>query len=364
MTARVALVLASATGGIGRHVASLAGGLVSRGLRVTVYGPAATAERFGFAGEFVPVEIPASPRLRDASAVAALRRALAVRRPDVVHAHGLRAGLVAGWARPVRVPLVVTWHNPVPVAGGLRGRLAETMAARVARSAQITLGASADLVARALALGGTDVRLGPVAAPELVATKDRAKVRGELGIPPEAPLILSVGRLHPQKGYAILIEAAVRWRRREPAPVVAIAGTGPLYMALASQISSSRSPVLLLGHRNDVADLLGAADLAVVSSVWEARQLFAQEALRAGLPLVATQVGGLPELVGDAALLVAPGDVDALDAGVGRMLDDPALAAAYAERARDQVRQWPTEEQTVEQVMAVYAELTGLPVAG
>ncbi len=364
MTAQVALVIASSTGGIGRHIESLSAGLVRQGLRVTVYGPAATAERFEFAGDFVPVEIPASPQLRDARAVSALRRALAARRPDVVHAHGLRAGLVAGWARPAGVPLVVTWHNPVPAGRGLRGRLLRAMAARVARSARVTLGASADLVACATELGGTDVRLGPVAAPELVARRKPARVREDLGIAPDAPLIVSVGRLHPQKGYALLVEASTRWRTRRPAPVVAIAGTGPLYMTLAAQISNTRAPVLLLGYREDVADLLAAADLAVVSSVWEARQLFAQEAMRAGVPLVATAVGGLPDLVGDGGLLVPPGDADALDAAVTRMLDDPALAAGHRERSLERARQWPTEAQTVAQVAAVYAELTGLPVGG
>jgi glycosyltransferase involved in cell wall biosynthesis len=364
MTVRVALVLASSTGGIGRHVASLAAGLTGLGASVTVYGPAATAEQFAFAGDFVPVEIPASPRPRDVAAVAALRRALLARRPDVVHAHGLRAGLVAGWARPAGVPLVVTWHNPVPSATGLRGRLTQAMAVRVARSAQVTLGASADLLAQAAALGAADTRLGPVAAPERVASRGRTQIREELRVAPDAPLILSVGRLHPQKGYHTLVEASVRWRRREPAPVVAIAGTGPLYMPLAQQASRERAPVILIGYREDVGDLLGAADLAVVASVWEARQLFAQEAMRAGVPLVATRVGGLPDLVGDAAVLVEPGDVGALDAAVTRLLDDPALAAGYAERGLKRAQDWPTEARTIEQVAAVYAELTGAPVGG
>src|SRR6185503_11200070 len=103
-----------------------------------------------------------------------------------------------------------------------------------------------------------------------------------------------------------------------------IAGTGPAYRQLAAQILSARAPVTLLGHRDDVGDLLAAADLAVVTSVWEARQFFAQEAMRAGTPLVATSVGGLPDLVGDAARLVPPGDVDALDVAVRELLGDPA----------------------------------------
>jgi glycosyltransferase involved in cell wall biosynthesis len=272
--------------------------------------------------------------------------------------------LIASWARPDRIPLVVTWHNAL-LASGLRGRALTLMQRRVARSAQITLAASADLVTRAVQLGGRDVRLGAVAAPELAAPlRSPAAVREELGIPQDAPLLLSVGRLHPQKRYDVLVEAAARWRDRRPAPVLAIAGTGPDYMPLAAQISASRAPVTLLGHRTDVADLLGAADLAVVSSDWEARQLFAQEALRAGVALVATAVGGLPELVGDAAVLIPPGDTGALDAAVTRLLDDPELRARYAARGRVQSGSWPTETQMVDQIAAVYAELTGLPVAG
>lgn len=355
----VALVLGSSTGGIGAHVASLAAGLTVAGARVTVCGPAATEAQFGFTKRgagFVAVEIPASPRVRDAEVVLALRRALAAAAVDVVHAHGLRAGFVASLARAAR-PLVVTWHNVVGGVG-VRGRVNRVVEGRVARAADVTLGASADLVERAVALGARDARLAEVAAPTLPPRRrSPARVRRELGVPTGAPLVLSVGRLHPQKGYDVLVAAAARWRQLRPAPRVVIAGRGPAYLALTTQISEERAPVLLLGHRTDVADLLGAADLAVVTSIWEARQLFAQEALAAGVPLVATRVGGLPDLVGDAAVLVPAGDVDALDAAVRQLLGDAQLRRAYAERGPAQARTWPTERDTVDQVRGVYAEL-------
>jgi glycosyltransferase involved in cell wall biosynthesis len=120
--------------------------------------------------------------------------------------------------------------------------------------------------------------------------------------------------------------------------------------------------VTLLGHRDDVADLLAAADLAVVSSVWEARQLFAQEAMRAGVPLVATAVGGIPELLGDAAVLVPAGEVDALDRAVRELLADPAARVRYARAAHAQAATWPTSAQTLAQVQEVYAQLS--PAAG
>jgi glycosyltransferase involved in cell wall biosynthesis len=274
-----------------------------------------------------------------------------------VHAHGLRAGLVAGLARP-GVPLIVTWHNSV-LAKGLRGQASALVERVVARSATLTLGASDDLVARARTLGARNARLGEVAAPTLAAPKrTRAAVRAEFRLAPGAPLILSVGRLHPQKRYDLLIEASARWRQLTPAPVVVVAGSGPSYMSLAQQSSERHAPFHLLGRRSDVPDLLGGADLAVVTSDWEARQLFAQEALTAGTPLIATAVGGVPGLVGDAALLIPPGDVDALDKAVRRMLADPQLRADYAARGPVQAATWPTEEQTVSAVRAAYAEVT------
>jgi glycosyltransferase involved in cell wall biosynthesis len=356
----VALVLASSTGGVGQHVVSLTRGLIASGCRVQVCGPAATDQLFGFStagADFVPVEIPAGPGPQDSGAIRALRRALAARDVDVVHAHGLRAGFVAALARP-RAPIVVTWHNAV-LAKGLRGQASVLVERIVARAAALTLGASEDLVARASAVGARRARLGAVAAPSMAAPRrSRAAVRAEFGVGPDTPLILSVGRLHPQKRYDLLVDAAARWRTRTPAPVVVIAGSGPAYMWLAQRASAARAPVTLLGHRSDVPDLLAGADLAVVTSDWEARQLFAQEAMRAGVPLVATAVGGLPGLVGDAARLIPPDDVDALDATVTELITDTALRADYAARGPRQALEWPGEDDTVTDVLAAYAEVT------
>jgi len=357
-TGTVVLVLASSTGGIGQHLTSLARGLVAGGAGVTVCGPIAAEQQFRFTATgatFIPVEIPADPTLADAHAVRVLRRVLAGP-VDVVHAHGLRAGLVATLARGAQ-PLVVTWHNSV-LAGGLRGRLSRFVERRVARAARVTLGASADLVARAVAVGSADARLAPVAAPPLPPPRrTRVAVRAEFGVAARQPLLLSVGRLHPQKRYDVLVDAAARWRELRPPAQVVIAGTGPSYLPLAARISAVRAPVTLLGHRTDVADLLAGADLAVVTSDWEARQLFAQEALWAGVPLVATAVGGLPDLVGDAATLVPPGDVDAVDAAVRDLLADDGRRAQQARRGLVRAGTWPTEADTVARIQEVYREV-------
>jgi glycosyltransferase involved in cell wall biosynthesis len=351
---RLLLVLGTSTGGIGGHVHSLVRELTGRGLEVCVAGPESTEELFGFTAlgaRFVGMPVST------VRAVRALRAAVA--EADVVHAHGLRAGLVAGLAtlsvRPRR-PLVVTWHNAA-LGSGVQRRLLGLVERVVARLADVTLGASSDLVSRARSLGARDARLGPVAAPPPGAPQRSASVvRGELGAG-ERPLVLAVGRLAPQKGYPLLLDAARGWARRRPAPLVAVAGEGPLRELMAARIAAEGLPVRLLGHRADVADLLAAADVVALPSRWEARALVAQEALRSGTPLVATAVGGVPELVGEAACLVPYGDALALERAVSGLLDNPAAAVRLAELGRAQAARWPDEADVAEQVLGVYRSL-------
>jgi glycosyltransferase involved in cell wall biosynthesis len=329
---RVLLVLATSTGGVGRHVQSLAAGLSARGFRVTVAGPASTGQVFAFPS-YVPVEIGSRPHpVRDLRALATLRRLAG--EVDVVHAHGIRAGALAGFAGG---PVVSTWHNPAD------GRAGAGLERFVARRADVVLGASADLEARARAAGGRDVRPGPVAAPPLRRT-GRDPGLGH-------PLVLAVGRLHPQKGYDTLVGAVAMLGE----VVMAVAGDGPL----ESVLRAAAPQIRWLGRRDDIADLLAAADVVVLPSTWEARSLTAQEALRAGRPLVATAVGGVPGLVRDGAVLVPAGDPVALAAAVRGLLDDPAAAAALATRGLAVAATWPTEDDTVEAVAALYQELVG-----
>jgi glycosyltransferase involved in cell wall biosynthesis len=138
-----------------------------------------------------------------------------------------------------------------------------------------------------------------------------------------------------------------------------IAGDGPERDRLADLIAALRAPVRLLGRRDDVADLLRAADVAVISSVSEARALAAQEALLAGTPLVATAVGGIPGLVGEAAVLVPPGDASRLGRALRSVLEDPALAERLREAGRARAASWPDEAAVVAAVEAVYRQLVG-----
>ncbi|WP_258572370.1 glycosyltransferase family 4 protein [Actinomadura parmotrematis] len=370
---RVALVLGTAAGGLGRHVRAVAAGLAERGAGVVVCGPAATEESYGFTGpgvRFAEVDVADRPRpVQDARAVLRLRRLLAD--ADVVHAHGLRAGAlaIAATARvapgPLRLsrggaPVVVTLHNAV-LAGGRTAAVYGALERVVARGAAMVLGVSPDLEERMRALHARRVGLALVPSPAPDAPPDpaaRDRVRAALGAG-ERPLIVTVGRLADQKGLPTLLDAAAGWDRRAPKPLVAIAGDGPLRPELEARIGAEDLPVRLLGHRADVPDLLAAADVAVVPSVWEGQPLIVQEILRAGRPLVATRVGGIPVMVGaDAALLVEPGEAEALERAVASVLDDPELAARLGAAALRRAGTLPTERDAVDQLAGIYRGLT------
>jgi glycosyltransferase involved in cell wall biosynthesis len=369
---RIAEVLATSTGGVGTHLRSLLAPLGRAGAAVRVCGPRSTEELFAFTttgADFREVGISAGlAPAADLRAVLALRRA--TDGADLVHAHGLRAGLVAAAARRLagerHRPLVLTLHNALPGGGGLKRQLLQTAELATIRGADVVLAASGDLAENARRLGARDVRVAPVAAPPLPpAQRARPDVRRDLGLDDDRrPLVVAVGRLHPQKGYDVLLDAVTRWvadPRLRPAPLVAIAGDGPLHDELAARIRAERLPVTLLGRRSDVADLLGAADVCVLPSVWEARSLTAQEALRAGTPLVATGVGGIPELVGDAAELVPAGDAAALAEAVALVLTDPARTARLGTAGPRQAAGWPDEAATAQQLVELYQELLGPP---
>ena len=330
----VLLVVAVSDGGIGHHVKALEDHLRRRRIPVQVACPASTQDVFGFS-DHIPVEVGATWHPRDnLKAIWSLRRHPA----HVVHAHGLRAGATSALAGSR--PLVVTWHNAQLGAGRLGRGLEQLVAVR----ADVTLAASDDLARRARHLGARDVRFVPVPAPERRAEGTVV----DLG----HPLVLSVGRLAPQKGYEVLVRALPAF----PEAVVAVAGEGPL----RGRLEQLAPRVHWLGRRTDVADLYAAADIVVLPSVWEARSLTAQEALRAGKPLVATAVGGLPELLQDGALLVPPGDPEALGAAVRSLLDDPALAQRLAERGRRVAASWPAAEDTWRDIEAAYRQAGSL----
>jgi glycosyltransferase involved in cell wall biosynthesis len=342
---RIAQVLTASSGGIGRHVASIAPRLVARGHAVRVFCPAETASAHGLAERGV-----------DVRGLTELGR---VRGAEVLHAHGYKAGgLCLPIARLTGVPLVVSWHNAV-LAGHRTARLARLLQRAVARGAALTLCASTDLVAEAQQLGARRARLLAVAAPTLpAATVSRDVIRADIGLADDATLVLTVARLAPQKNLGLVLDVAAALRGRDDLRFVVV-GEGPERPQLERRIADEQLPVTLLGHRDDLGSLLAAAELALLTSTWEARALVAQEALLAGLPLVSTRVGGIPELVGDAAALVELGDARAAAEAVAALADDPAERARRRELGWRQAATWPDEDAVVDDLLSAYAELIG-----
>jgi glycosyltransferase involved in cell wall biosynthesis len=340
---RIALVLTASTGGIGRHVASVVTRLVQRGHAVRIYSPAETSR---------------TQRLDDLGAdVRPLSRLGRLAGANVVHAHGYKAGAIALGATTLRpVPLVVTWHNAVLGQGwsAVGGRLLQRL---VARGADLTLGASTDLVVEARRLGARNARLAPVAAPVLgKATVPREALRRDLGLTEQDVMIVTIGRLAPQKNLGLVLEIA-RSVRDHPELRFLIAGEGPLRDELTDRVKADSSNVVLLGHYDDIASLLGAADLALLTSAWEARALAAQEALLSGVPLVSTRVGGIEELVDGAAVLFDPREVRQAVVQLLDLAHDADRRASLRAAGMARAAAWPDEDQVVDELLTCYREL-------
>ncbi|MEU6783935.1 glycosyltransferase family 4 protein [Nonomuraea angiospora] len=380
---RVAFVLGTTSGGTGRHVRMLVEGLVRRGHQVAVIGPRSVEEQFSYGragARFAAVAVSDRPDPAND-----LRTALAIRRltrdADVVHAHGLRAGALAALGRRGGVlaalgrrggvlaalgrrggvlaalgrrggpRLVVTLHNAL-TAGGFVGLVYGVLERIVARRADHVLVVSPDLGVGMARLGARDVRAAVVPAPGLrPAARTSRQVRDELGAG-DRPVLLTIARLAQQKGLETLLDvAAGPWPSEQPLFVVA--GDGPLRGELQSRIQAESLPVMLLGNRDDVPDLLGAAVALVMPSRWEGQPLTLREALMSGTPAIASDVGGIPEILGNAGILVPSGDVEGLRRAVQTLIAPGAaetLAAAAARRGREM----PGEDDAVESVLDVY----------
>lgn len=185
--------------------------------------------------------------------------------------------------------------------------------------------------------------------------------RAELGIDPHAPVIGSVGALRPQKAHEVLIDAAVALRREHPSLRVLIAGEGPQHRELEALLDrlGMSDTVMLLGRRMDVPDLLEIMDVAVCSSDFEGSPLAVMEYMEAERPIVATRVGGVPDLIDDGVhgLLVEPNDPVALASAIEKLLRDPERGRTMGRQARERRRREFDLDVMVAKVEALYVEL-------
>lgn len=329
-----------------------------------VAAPAGSALAHRAAAEGFPVH-PVPMRgtwdLPSAFALAGLHRRL---RPDVVHWHAARAhalGLLAARLAPVPAR-ILSRRVDFPVRGSLGSRLlyadpADRIVAisEGVREALVRSGVRPDRI-RVVPSG---IDLAPFDAP-----CDRAALRARMGIARETVLAVNVAALAPHKSQTTLLNAAARLRDRAPAVRVWIAGEGPLRAPLLEEHASLGlgDRVRFLGFRTDVPDLLRAADIFCISSWLEGLGTSILDAMAAGLPVVATRVGGIPEAVtdGQTGLLVPPRDPERLADALAALAADPDRRARMGRQARLKVRAF-SADLTAERTRAVYKEALDRP---
>jgi glycosyltransferase involved in cell wall biosynthesis len=283
---------------------------------------------------------------------------------DIFHMH---AG--TGWeghtatiaAREAGVPAVIrTEHLPDVIADPDERRSHRRMLAHVDRLICVSAGAQTSL----LAAGAPDAKLALVrngiVPPAPRATRD--VVRRRLGIPPAAPVALTVARFTEQKGHADLLDAVPAILAREPRARFLWVGDGPLRPEMTRRIRDRglAPAVLTLGQRDDVPDLLAAADLFVLPSLFEGLPIALLEAMAVGLPVVATRVCGNEEAMRDGVTgrLVPPRDPAALAAAALEAFD-PKQGAAWGQAGRALCARSFDARRMARETAAIYEQVLG-----
>jgi len=289
---------------------------------------------------------------------------------DIVHTHSTKAGLLGRLAAAMcRAPVVVHTIHAAPFH--LRQRRIMRGATRWAERA------AAPWCHRLIAVGdqvGEEFARARICSRHKIVTirsgidfsrfdapADRAQIRQQLGIAPGQPVVGAVGHMRPAKGYPYLLDALALLRRRFPDLRLLAAGGGELFGDIAHRARQLGVDdcCLLLGHREDVPQLLRAMDVFAQASLWEGIPRAVQEAMCVGLPVVATDVNGTSEVVehGVTGLLVPPGDAPALAQGIGDLLAEPGAAARMGQAARRRISSEFSIERTVQKTEALYLQL-------
>ncbi len=313
--------------------------------------------------------------------VAQLRRIIRTERPDVVHTTLFRSdvhGRLAAWGTPARVltSLVNTSYEPARLADPnvRRSRLVAAReldgwtARHLTDHFHAITHAAADSAVRHLRIDPARITVIPRGRDEARLgrpdPKRRASVRAALGVPLDATVLCTVGRQDPQKGHDVLLDAFERLASTHPEVWLLVVGrAGHASARLEAQLSrspaSTRERVRLLGHRRDVGDLLAASDLFVFPSRYEGLGGAVVEALALALPVVASDLPALREVVTPdrEGLLVPPGDPVALAVAVEALLASPERRAAMSAAARRRFEQAFSLERVAAAMLALYERI-------
>jgi glycosyltransferase involved in cell wall biosynthesis len=345
-------------GGAERHVVDLAVALGREGYEVTV----ACSIGGGLSEPLEEANVPVRPLLdklvkRRVSVAFAreLRRLIREERFDLVHAH-IAAIAVLGTG----VPLVVTEHTEA-LWQGRRDRWASR---RVYRRAEHIIAVSSAIRRRLIERDAVP--------PERITAIHNAVIPAS-GAPPGAlpddlragPLVGVVARLQPEKGVADFLKAATRVSASLPESRFLVAGDGPLreeLLALAERLGVGER-VRFLGYRADARALIGLLEVLVVPSLTEGAPLIVLEAMAAGIPVVASAVGGIPDQIRHdrEGLLVPAGDPAALGETLLELLQDPGRARSLGEAGRRRADSEFSHATMVRRIEGVYRAALGRP---
>jgi glycosyltransferase involved in cell wall biosynthesis len=276
-------------------------------------------------------------------------------RYDIAHGHLVHADwhlALASLAAP-GVTLVSTKHNHDPFRERRVVQVLEGLTMRRFAEVIAISGSLAEFTQRNSGVPATTVHYG-------LLPGDPPPERGG-----PVKRLLAVGRLEPQKGYEVLIEAVAQARAAGADVELQIAGEGSQRPLLERRITEEDlgAHVILLGQRRDVGDLMLAADAFVHSARWEGFGLVLLEAMRAGLPIVSTAVGAIPEVVadGETGLLVAPDDPAALGAAIIRLVREDGLASALGRAGAARLRSHFDPARMARETVAVYERALSRP---
>jgi glycosyltransferase involved in cell wall biosynthesis len=346
------------TGGAERHWATLIPALARRGADTRVL---CLVEEGGLFGELHGAGVPATCiHMRRRSDPRGWRRALAFAhpRPDVVISRGVSGQFVGeAIARRARARHVLNEHTPLTPAGELLPmRRHQLMLTRVV----------APRLDRVIAV--TRRQIAPLARLGYRGERIEVIANGvfDSATPPQAQhdngdfTVLCAARLEPEKGVAVFIRAVAAARRSRPGIRGLVAGDGPDRTRL--ERLASGSGVELLGVREDVDELMAAADAVALTSEAEALPMSVLEAMAAARPVVATDIGGTAEAVvqGETGLLVPPGDSDAAARALLELASDRDRARRMGEAGRARQRELFDGESMVQRYERALADVAGV----
>ena len=358
------LIESDGPGGAERVVAQLATALQAAGASNVVFLPAdgegwlaRELDGSGVTIEYFRFDRPVSPECAR-WLEAAFRR----HRIVLAHSHEFSMAVYGAWAAwRAGIPHVITMHGGRYYADRLRRRLA--MRAAIALSGR-TVAVSSRLarqIGRDLWIPSS--RIATIANGVRFVQPERPTLREELRLGPHDRLLVSVGNLYPVKGHQHLIDALALLSGRHPGLHLAIGGRGELADALATRARHKgvAGRVHLLGLRADVPAVLAAADVFVLPSLSEGLPLALLEAMFAGRPIVATDVGEVSVALahGEAGVLVEAGNPAALAAALDRLLSDPGHARDLGQRAAGRALAEYDISHMVRRYVGTYEELLG-----